>query len=138
MKVRSARINPAQVQGEVNDKYTFTAIMDNRPAKPTYEWYFNDELAYTGENKDYSVTFTSAGSHTVSVKVLDEKGDEVGEATAAIEIKAPVEAPQGGCKFASTCKPVTPQIIVRDCCLDSNRVSYNPPGSAIQLSTSIS
>ena len=67
------RINPAQVQGEVNDKYTFTAIMDNRPAKPTYEWYFNGELAYTGENKDYSMTFTSAGSHTVSVKVLDEK-----------------------------------------------------------------
>ena len=65
------------------------------------------------------------------------KSDEVGEATAAIEIKAPVEVPQGGCKFAYICKPVTPQIIVRECCLDSTKVSYNPPGSAIQLSTSI-
>ena len=105
------RINPAQVQGEVNDKYTFTAIMVNPPAKPTYEWYFNGELASTGESKDFTVTFTSAGSHTVSFKVLDEKDNGVGEATAAIEIKAPVEVLQG-CRLSYLCTPVSPVISI--------------------------
>ncbi len=132
-------IDPAQVEGEVNDEYTFTAIMSRLPAKPTYEWYYNGTLATTGQSNKYSRKFTAAGSHDVSVKVLNEKGDVVGDAIALIQIKAPEEVTKKvpeECDFGNLCKPVTPQIKIVYSSFVGNQTGiyiFSPPGGSIRL-----
>jgi hypothetical protein len=65
-------IEPAVLEGEVDQPYAFTAASGSKAAKIRYDWSINDKGAQSGEKTSMKPTFNKAGDFTVKVALIED------------------------------------------------------------------
>ena len=80
-------IDPATINGQVNKEYTFTANLKNPPANVRFSWSADGSILQTDASNTFKTTFKTEGNHTITVKVLDATGKELGQAQSTANIK---------------------------------------------------
>jgi len=81
-------IDPPSQSGVPNQPYTFTAHADDPPANARVVWFVDGVQKQTGTDLTFKASFPAAGSHVVTVKLLDAAGKETHTAEARADIAA--------------------------------------------------
>jgi hypothetical protein len=82
-------LNPAVQDGEPNKPLTFNAILSNPlPAGYKIEWWADGALKKSGTEMSFSVSFATAGTYDITVRMVDSSGKTVLEDTGTVIIKA--------------------------------------------------
>jgi hypothetical protein len=85
--LRTLSIDPADLAGQTNQDYTFTAIIDNPPDLVEYEWYVDGDQKKSGKENQFSYKFNKENTYSISVKLRDPaSGGYIGEASAVANI----------------------------------------------------
>jgi hypothetical protein len=80
-------IDPPTMNGVPDEPYTFTAKMDNLPAKARLDWLVDGVQKKSGTDLSLTISFPNEGTHTISAKVVDSTGGIVMQAQATAVIK---------------------------------------------------
>jgi hypothetical protein len=80
-------IDPPIINGVPNEPYTFTAKMDNLPAKTSLDWFVDGVQKKSGADLSLTISFPNEGKHTISAKVVDSTGGIMMQAQATAVIK---------------------------------------------------
>lgn len=95
--IPSISIEPLTPKGEPGKGYSFTATAVNPPDQTAYDWYIGDTLKGKDAGRSVTITFSSEGSHLVTVKLRDKATDKyLCEATVVAVITdkaAPISPP---------------------------------------------
>lgn len=81
-------IDPENIKGEVDKEYTFKAVTTSPFSNPRYEWSINGSVKQTGANSSFSTKFTQKGEYTLTLKLKDSGGKEIGTASSKVTIEA--------------------------------------------------
>lgn len=86
-------IEPAELTGKPDVEYVFNAVTGVKTDTVSFNWQVDGKTVQSGKNNKLATKFSSAGKHTVTVSLIDDKtSSELAKATA----QAMIAAPSGG------------------------------------------